>query len=409
MTSRHQPPGPDGASVRRAVALGSAGADPGAMLAPATPPSSDGARAEAEEKGRSRPDASADGAAAASVRPATASGTAGEEAEQAEQAARTAPAAQSEAVAASAETQKVSAEAVPEAEAAVAMGEAAGDGSARGDDEPPSGNPKAPLLAAAGIAGVLFLAVPLLIWATDDSEKKDEVTVTAKSDTLLDDAPQDAPKGDYAPASPTAEPTSPKPSPKAKKQSAVPVAEPTVVRTTEVPAPEPTVTKTAAAKTEQETPKPPPNTAALAVQRLATSSPGRHVCYRAYVKGIGWQAPVCDGATAGTEGQDRPIKALNIAVTDTKGVNANEYVQGSGWPTKWEGVSAGTDLTIGSPRDSAPNLSGFAISVNDGIVCQNAQVSVSGWLGLKCDEPGGYIFGGDVNQKHWLEAVRFTV
>ncbi|GAA4792717.1 hypothetical protein GCM10023220_18240 [Streptomyces ziwulingensis] len=271
------------------------------------------------------------------------------------------------------------------------------------------------MLAAAGIAGVVLLVVPLLIWATDDSKKKekDEVSVAAQSDTVLDDEALDAPKGAYAPAEPTPEPSSPKPSAKKEKPSATPVPEPPVQQQSAVAAPEPTPEKKTAdsdaGQVKQEAPKPTPNTAALAVQRLATASPGRHVCYRAYVQGSGWQTPVCDGATAGAEGQGRPIKAINIAVSDANGVNANEFIQKVGWPTKWAGVPNGVDLTIGSARQDAPNMAGFGVSVNEGIVCQNTQVRDSGWLGMGCDEPGGYIFGGSLNEDHWLEAVRFTV
>ncbi|MEU3459437.1 hypothetical protein ABZ721_05695 [Streptomyces sp. NPDC006733] len=287
-----------------------------------------------------------------------------------------------------------------------------GGGTARGDGEPLSGNPKKPLLAAAGLAGVVLLAVPLLIWATDDSEqKKDTVSVAANSDTLLDNESAEAPQREYAPSKPLPAPTSAKPSVAAKPSPTTPspVAAPPSSAPGAPAAPQRKAAPGQSAPVRQQAPKPTPNTAALAVQRLAAASPGRHICYRALVTGIGWQTPVCDGATAGTEGQSRPIKALNIAVSGTRGTSANEFIQKDGWTTKWEGVVDGIDLSIGSAAKNAPNLSGFAIAVGDGVVCQTASVRNGGWLGLGCDKPGGYIFGGSLDKDRWLEAVRFTV
>lgn len=384
-------------SLRRAVALGSVGADPGPTLTPAVPESTGTTRGEGEPTARSRPDTSPDGAA--SARPGVTSGAAGEGAAASRQRL-------SEPEAASgnegAQAASAAAAAAPEARATAMGAGAAAGGTGRGDDEPPSGDPKKPLLAAAGIAGVILLAVPLMIWATDDSEpKKDKVAATAQSDTVLDDEVEHAPRGNYAPAKPTPEPSRAKPTRKAQKPAA-PGAK--------------SVKSTPKAKPKANAPAPPrtaPNTAALAVQRLATSSGGRHICYRAYVADIGWQAPVCDGAMAGT-GQGRPIKALNIAVSGTNGVDANESSQGAGFTTPWQGVGNGGDLVIGTAKQSAPNMSGFAITVDKGggNICQNTQVSGSGWLGLGCDTAETserIIFGGDVTNERALEAVRFTV
>ncbi|WAU82102.1 hypothetical protein O1Q96_21370 [Streptomyces sp. Qhu-G9] len=382
------------------------------MLAPATPSPTNGARGEGEGTGRSRPDTSTGGTASAPSRPGTTSGAAEEEAGSAAAASR-ARTSEPEAGATSGRTRTVSAAAaaVPEGEAAASAGEASGAGDARGGDEPPSGHPKKPLLAAAGIAGAVLLVVPLLIWATDDSEKKDKVAA-AGSDTVLGDDSLAVPKGDYAPAEPTPEPTSPKPSAKVKAKA----KQPSPVPTPEPPPKQQQKKKSdsGAGQVKQEAPKAPPNTAALAVQRLATASPGRHICYRAYMTGTGWQAPVCDGATAGLEGQGRAIKALNIAVSDTNGVDASPFFQGAGWTVPWKGVGNGSDLVIGNAKQSAPNMGGFAINVGKdrGNICQNTQVSGSGWLGLGCDNPqtaNNYIFGGDVTKERALEAVKFTV
>ncbi|HET6860189.1 MAG TPA: hypothetical protein VFH94_24235 [Streptomyces sp.] len=316
--------------------------------------------------------------------------------------------------------------AAPAAAVAAGMGGASGAGAGRGEDEPPSGNPKKPFLAAAGIAGVVLLAVPLLIWMTDDSEKKEKVSAVAQSDTILKDEPMGAPQGDYAADKPKAEPkTEPKaklkPKSKAKPKSQAGPDLPNLVPAVQPPLP--TAQKKSAPKKDGESkktsrslkaeaPKAPANTAASAVQQLATQSPGRHICYRAYVANSGWQRAVCDGATAGTEGKGAAIKALDISVSGTDGTSATAYYHGVGWKNPWKTVSNGTDLYLGSASNSAVSLSGFAISVREGNICQNTHVSESGWLGLGCDTPqtsNNYIFGGAVEKKRTLEAVRFTV
>ncbi|MDF3302974.1 hydrolase [Streptomyces tropicalis] len=155
--------------------------------------------------------------------------------------------------------------------------------------------------------------------------------------------------------------------------------------------------------------KPAPETAATVVSRLAAKDPGRHICYRAYILGEGWQRPVCDGAMAGTVGEGAKIGSLNIAVSGTKGTAANAFVHEDHWKTPWSGVVDGVDNYIGSTRKDDPYMLGFAINVGDGRACQNALVHGHDWGGLHCDEPGGYIFGGTLDDALWLEAVRFTV
>lgn len=249
MTSRHNRSSPDGSSrgsstagsaapsaakhgpsVRKAVPLTSVRADPGRILAPAAQPAAGAARGEGEETARSRPDTASVAATDALV-PAssgTTSGTSGtsgtteegaatgaaasrQQAESTEQAEPKATGRTREQAARTAQSASAGA---PEDEVvtlAVAGG-ASGDGTARGDDEPPSGNQKKPLLAAAGIAGTVLLAVPLLIWATDDSERKsDKSSVAADANTVLGDKSPDARQGNYAPAEPTTKPTTTKP------------------------------------------------------------------------------------------------------------------------------------------------------------------------------------------------------
>ncbi|MCX2928371.1 ricin-type beta-trefoil lectin domain protein [Streptomyces sp. NEAU-W12] len=96
---------------------------------------------------------------------------------------------------------------VAEAEADAVRGGTSGSRTAQGADEPPSGNPKKPLLAAAGIAGMILIAVPLLFLAVDDDEdKKEHVAVSSNSDTLLEEA-LEAPPAAYGAAEPTPEPS----------------------------------------------------------------------------------------------------------------------------------------------------------------------------------------------------------
>ncbi|MGW0680621.1 hydrolase, partial [Streptomyces sp. NPDC002767] len=156
--------------------------------------------------------------------------------------------------------------------------------------------------------------------------------------------------------------------------------------------------------------KPTEVTAATAVTRLAADDPGvRHICYRAYETGEGWQKPVCDGAMAGTVGQNRPIKSLNLAVSGTKGMNGNEFVHEKEWLNPWTGVADGVDLYLGSTKAEDPYMLAFGVNVTEGGICQNAHVHNQAWLGLQCNTPPKYILGGTFNQSLWLEAVKFTV
>ncbi|GAB7103186.1 hypothetical protein JCM4814A_15000 [Streptomyces phaeofaciens JCM 4814] len=163
---------------------------------------------------------------------------------------------------------------------------------------------------------------------------------------------------------------------------------------------------------EEEEQAPEPETAADAVQKLAARSDGRHVCYRAYVADQGWQDPVCDGAIAGTTGQNLPIKALNIATVATGGVTGNGAHVNEGWYTgdKWSNAADGVDMYIGSTKEALSPLQGFTIKTPDGSVCFNPHIRDRGWLGVGCTEPGGWKYGGSpMGDKLQLEAVRFTV
>ncbi|WP_406469145.1 hypothetical protein OH738_18680 [Streptomyces hirsutus] len=180
-----------------------------------------------------------------------------------------------------------------------------------------------------------------------------------------------------------------------------------------------TVTATPPKDTTTVTAKPPQDTAASAVKRLAGNDPsGRHICYRAYVAGQGWQKPVCDGTIAGTSGQNRPIKALNIAVHGVDGSAANAFrhsskpVDGRGeWEPSWTAITGdGKNFYIGSSKRNAPNMLGFAINVGSGEVCHAVRLRQGDWAQRTCSKPRpDYTFGGTLDNDVWLEAVKFTV
>ncbi|CCK25632.1 hypothetical protein BN159_1253 [Streptomyces davaonensis JCM 4913] len=180
-----------------------------------------------------------------------------------------------------------------------------------------------------------------------------------------------------------------------------------------------TVTVTAEPPRTTVTAKPPQDTAATAVNRLARSDrSGRHICYRVHLSGSGWQKPVCDGTLAGTTGQEKPIKAINIAVTGTGGSAANafrhdpESTNGEGkWVEQWTAITAdGRNNYIGSTKQGAPYLTGFAINIGSGRICQTAKVRGYDWGGQDCaDQRPDFVFGGTLENTRWLEAVKFTV
>ncbi|MEU1088613.1 hydrolase, partial [Streptomyces sp. NPDC005892] len=167
------------------------------------------------------------------------------------------------------------------------------------------------------------------------------------------------------------------------------------------------------------TPKPPEDTAATAVNRLAEDDPmGRHICYRAFIKGEGWQHPVCDGTMAGNT-RSVPITALNIAVYGVDGSSGNalvhdpESTNGLGkWLKKWTPVvEDGKDNYIGSAEKDAPLMAGYAINVGSGQICQYIRFTGSEWAKTNtCTGPRpAYNFGGTTDNNRALEAVQFTV
>lgn len=268
-----------------------------------------------------------------------------------------------------------------------------------------------------GLVVAALVIVPLVILGSGGSDDGGHRKEAARSSEETSKSPQAGRPGPISTSSPSLPPppsvsASPSPKPKkskdAKKESKKPGGGGGVVVTITARPPQATVTA-----------KPAQDTAASAVKRLARNDPsGRHICYRAYVSGQGWQKPVCDGTMAGTTNQNRPIKALNIAVSGSGGSSANAFVHNSAskdgrgkWMPQWTPVRAdGTNNYIGSTKKGAPNMSGFAINVGTGRVCQLAKVHSFDWGGQGCaDARPGYIFGGALENDRYLEAVKFTV
>ncbi|WP_051135580.1 hypothetical protein [Streptomyces sp. 351MFTsu5.1] len=270
---------------------------------------------------------------------------------------------------------------------------------------------------AIGVAALVI--VPLVILgssAPDDGGRQKEAarSSTETKTPLAEDTPSATPSA-VRTTSPSATAASPSAKPKASKSAKAPkkkggeaggaggVGGVTVTVTARPPR------ATVTAKPQQET-------AATAVNRLHRSDPsGRHICYRAYLSGQGWQKPVCDGTLAGTTSGTHPIKALNIAVYGGAGSAANAFVHdakstdGRGkWKPRWTAVIGdGKNNYIGSTKSGAPYMTGFAINIGSGQLCRSAKVHGYDWGSSDCTQPRpGYIFGGALENTRWLQAVK---
>ncbi|WP_051951111.1 hypothetical protein [Actinacidiphila yeochonensis] len=155
------------------------------------------------------------------------------------------------------------------------------------------------------------------------------------------------------------------------------------------------------------------------MNRLAANDPsGRHVCYRAFVKGEGWQPPVCDGTMAG-DSQSEPLTALNVAAYGVSGTQINVLVHDPGsadgqgkWEPNWTPVTAdGKDLYSGSTTADAPAMSAFGINVGSGQTCQNIRFTGEDWgtQGCQGSRPTSWNFGGTGDNAKTLEAIWITV
>ena len=264
-----------------------------------------------------------------------------------------------------------------------------------------------------------LVIVPLVVLGSGGSDDGGHRKEAARSSSETSASPRAERSGPISTSSPSLPPPpSPSSSPSARPKKSKD-AERTAGATDPRSGGGVTVTVTARPPQATVTAKPPQDTAATAVKQLAKADPsGRHICYRAYVSGLGWQKPACDGTMAGTIGRNRAIKALNIAVTGGKGSAANAFVHnpdskdGKGrWLPSWTAiVPDGRNNYIGSSKKGAPNMSGFAINIGSGRICQMAKVHSYDWGGQGCaDARPGYVFGGALENDRYLEAVKFTI
>ncbi|MFB7494630.1 hypothetical protein ACFC09_07965 [Streptomyces sp. NPDC056161] len=258
-----------------------------------------------------------------------------------------------------------------------------------------------------------LVIVPLVILGSGGSGGGNQKQTASSNDESYSPTPGGTPTATASPFMFTPAPTPPATAtatptkPKAKSTPKTAPGPGTVTVTAHAPR----VTKTVIAA-------PPQDTAADAVKRLARNDPsGRHICYRAYV-GSGWQKPVCDGTMAGTTGRNLAIKALNISTYGVSGSAANAFLHdpkstnGQGhWQPNWTAVTGnGKDFYIGSGKKSAPYMTGFAINVGSGQVCQAVHLRGGNWGDQYCKNARpDYNFGGTLDNNVWLEAVKFTV
>ncbi|MFJ4685202.1 hypothetical protein [Streptomyces sp. NPDC088789] len=285
--------------------------------------------------------------------------------------------------------------------------------SRQSDDEyEPAGLLQRPLViapAALGVAGIVVVSLVMLGsgGSGDDPQQASARASDRTSESPAKDTP--APTFSVSVSSPSSSPSASK-SKKAKKSDKPSEA-------AKPPAPVRTVTATPRGGVATVTQKPAVETAATAVKRLAKSDPsGRHICYRAYVSGQGWQKPVCDGTLAGTTGQNRPIKALNIASYGVDGSAANAVrhdpgsTNGEGrWAPSWTAVT-GDSKNIYIGDTSAKYITGLAINTGSGKICPNARVRGYDWGNQGCADPRpAFAFAGSMENGRWLEAVKFTV
>ncbi|MDW4897121.1 hydrogenase expression protein HypA [Streptomyces californicus] len=301
---------------------------------------------------------------------------------------------------------------------AVAAGPGGGPG-ARTDEDPPGSRPKKPMLAAAAIAGAVLISVPFLVAGQDDDRKAEKEQTQNAAGTVLDAARPPAPET-YTSETPKPSPTPSRKKKEEKKKEPVKPSAPQPLKPVVVtPTPTPTPSPSKQQQKKAASTKAPAGTAAAALEHLAKSDPqGRHICYRAFVAGQGWQVPVCDGTMTGTTGQGKKITALNISVWNVEGSSANALLHDAGaksgnakWAPSWTPVIAnGKNVYIGSSKAGAPFMTGFAMNVGKGNVCHTAKMRNGGWGPQYCKSSRpDYMFVGTTDNGNWFEAVKLTV
>ncbi|KUF18732.1 hypothetical protein AT728_06690 [Streptomyces silvensis] len=120
---------------------------------------------------------------------------------------------------------------------------------------------------------------------------------------------------------------------------------------------------------------------------------------------------MCDGAEAGTVGEGRPIRALNIAVSGTDGVSATAAYVREHWRAgdRWKAAEDQKDLYIGDKKSDHP-MQGFSISIPGGSACFEVYAKDVEWIQEVCTPEGKDFYAGAPMEKDLqLEAVRLKV
>ncbi|MBT2385548.1 hypothetical protein [Streptomyces sp. ISL-11] len=139
-------------------------------------------------------------------------------------------------------------------------------------------------------------------------------------------------------------------------------------------------------------------------KRGPSAAAARIVCYRAHVAGIGWQAAVCDGRTAGTTGQSRAIEALEVATGNVGALCLDAHLAGIGW----QGVRCGNDyenVVVGTTGQSR-RMEALRMSVSSGSVSARAHIQNIGWQGTVRGNP---VTVGTTGRSLRLEAIQIDV
>ncbi|MGO5362783.1 GH25 family lysozyme, partial [Collinsella bouchesdurhonensis] len=124
--------------------------------------------------------------------------------------------------------------------------------------------------------------------------------------------------------------------------------------------------------------------------RSSVAGGNPHIACRAHVAGIGWQAAVEDGATAGTTGRALALEALRVSLSssdydDGSAVEVDAHVSGIGWQG-WDSPSPSEGGTTGQARAvEAVRLRLTGAIADDYDVWYRVHAAGIGWMGWAKD------------------------
>ncbi|MFD4755936.1 hydrolase [Streptomyces sp. NPDC058426] len=166
--------------------------------------------------------------------------------------------------------------------------------------------------------------------------------------------------------------------------------------------------------------KPPVETAATAVRRLATQKPDKkHMCMRIRIGKDHWSKPNCEDNFAGINADGKtfgePFTAINIASYGMNGISAAALVNNPGGKPVWRPTTKvipdGSDLYIGDPggKDDLqpPTFAGMKVTVGTGQVCHIVHFHHTNSLGdYICAKPRPeYLFIGITSNGNPLDGL----